>query len=137
MEIDALKTVQVTVNATQPKAPAPKASDKPADTGSAPVADTSRTTAVDTDAAPKKQDAGKEEKASAKMLQAAIESANKQLAFANRALHASYHEATSRIHVKVIDTETNEIIREIPPEKTLDLFAKVLEMAGILYDESK
>ncbi|WP_167686495.1 flagellar protein FlaG, partial [Paenibacillus polymyxa] len=28
-----------------------------------------------------------------------------------------------------------ELIREIPPEKTLDLVAKMMEIAGILVDE--
>ena len=37
--------------------------------------------------------------------------------------------------VKVINSETNEVIREIPPEKILDLVAKMWELAGILVDE--
>jgi len=79
----------------------------------------------------------REEKASASMLQAAIDAANKQLVNANRMIQASIHEKTNRIAVKIIDTETEEIVREIPPERTLDIFAKVLEMAGLLYDEVK
>lgn len=39
--------------------------------------------------------------------------------------------------VKVVDTQTNEIIREIPPEKTLDMFVKMLELAGIFVDEKR
>jgi flagellar protein FlaG len=39
--------------------------------------------------------------------------------------------------VKVINSDTNEIIREIPPEKTLDLVAKMWEMAGIIVDERR
>jgi len=31
--------------------------------------------------------------------------------------------------VKVIDSETKEVIREIPPEKILDMVAAMLEMA--------
>ena len=30
---------------------------------------------------------------------------------------------------------TKEVIRELPPEKTLDMIARVWEMAGILIDE--
>jgi flagellar protein FlaG len=71
------------------------------------------------------------------MLQSAINTANKQLVNANRMLQVNVHEKTNRIIVKIIDTETDEIVREIPPEKTLDLFAKVLEMAGLLLDEVK
>ena len=49
----------------------------------------------------------------------------------------SYHEDTNRISIKVIDDETSEVIREIPPEKTLDMIAKMLELEGILVDEKR
>lgn len=49
----------------------------------------------------------------------------------------SYHEATKRISIKVLDQATGEVIREIPPEKTLDMIAKTLELAGILVDEKR
>jgi len=39
--------------------------------------------------------------------------------------------------VKVIDINTNEVIREIPPEKILDMVATMLEMAGIIVDERR
>lgn len=45
------------------------------------------------------------------------------------------HEKTKMIAVKVLDSESGEVIREIPPEKTLDFVAKLWEMAGILIDE--
>lgn len=47
----------------------------------------------------------------------------------------SIHEGTEAVMVKVIDTETDEIIREIPPEKILDMVAKMWELAGILVDK--
>lgn len=49
----------------------------------------------------------------------------------------SYHEETKRIAIKVLDQDTGDVIREIPPEKTLDMIAKVWEMAGILVDEKR
>lgn len=49
----------------------------------------------------------------------------------------SYHEATKRISIKVLDQDSGEVIREIPPEKTLDMIAKTLELAGILVDEKR
>lgn len=48
-----------------------------------------------------------------------------------------YHEKTNRISITVRDSETDKVIREIPPEKTLDLIAKSLELAGILVDEKR
>ena len=47
----------------------------------------------------------------------------------------SVHKATNTITIKVLNKETGELIREIPPEKTLDLVAKFMEINGILIDE--
>ena len=35
------------------------------------------------------------------------------------------------------DKDTKEVIKEFPPEKTLDMIAKVWEVAGILVDEKR
>jgi flagellar protein FlaG len=39
--------------------------------------------------------------------------------------------------VKVIDENTGEVIREIPPKKILDMVANMLELAGLLVDERR
>ncbi|NMB34645.1 MAG: flagellar protein FlaG [Clostridium sp.] len=67
----------------------------------------------------------------------AIERANKALTGANTQFEFSIHDKTKEIMVKVIDTNTREIIREIPPEKILDMVATMLEMAGIIVDERR
>ncbi|MBD2868416.1 flagellar protein FlaG [Paenibacillus arenilitoris] len=67
----------------------------------------------------------------------AIESAIKAMQGKSTNLEFAVHEETKRIAVKVIDRESGEIIREIPPEKTLDFVAKLWEMAGILIDEKR
>lgn len=45
------------------------------------------------------------------------------------------HEATNRVMIKLVDKDTKEVIKELPPEKTLDMIAQCLEQAGILVDE--
>ena len=45
------------------------------------------------------------------------------------------HEKTNRIMIKILDKDTKEILKEFPPEKTLDMIASIWEMAGILVDE--
>ncbi len=45
------------------------------------------------------------------------------------------HEKTNRIVIKLVDRDTQEVIKEIPPEKTLDLLAKRMELAGVLVDQ--
>ena len=45
------------------------------------------------------------------------------------------HEGTNRIMIKIVDKESKEVLKEFPPEKTLDMIQKVWEMAGIMVDE--
>ncbi len=47
------------------------------------------------------------------------------------------HEATNRITIKIVDKKTKEVIKEFPPEKTLDMIARVWEMAGLMVDEKR
>lgn len=47
------------------------------------------------------------------------------------------HDKTNRVTIKIIDKKTKEVIKEFPPEKTLDMIAKVWEMAGIMVDERR
>lgn len=47
------------------------------------------------------------------------------------------HEGTNRITIKIVDKETKEVIKELPPEKTLDMIAKAWELAGIMVDERR
>ncbi|MGM0884184.1 MAG: flagellar protein FlaG [Bacillota bacterium] len=67
----------------------------------------------------------------------AIENAIKAMQGKATNLEFTVHEETKRIAVKVLDSESGEVIREIPPEKTLDFVAKLWEMAGILIDEKR
>lgn len=45
------------------------------------------------------------------------------------------HEKTNRVTIQIVDKDTKEVVKEIPPEKTLDMIAKAWELAGILVDE--
>jgi flagellar protein FlaG len=65
----------------------------------------------------------------------AIEKANKALTGATTTFEFSIHEQTKQIMVKVLDKDTGELIRELPPEKVLDMVAHLWEMAGIIVDE--
>ena len=65
----------------------------------------------------------------------AVEALNKKIG--NSEAVFGIHEATNRVMIKIIDKDTKEVIKELPPEKTLDMIAKVWEMAGILVDEKR
>lgn len=45
------------------------------------------------------------------------------------------HDETNRVMIKIVDRDTKEVIKEIPPEKTLEMITKLWEFAGILVDE--
>ncbi|WDM21637.1 flagellar protein FlaG [Paenibacillus polymyxa] len=65
----------------------------------------------------------------------AIARAVKALEGPETTLEINIHEKTHQLMVKVLNKESGELIREIPPEKTLDLVAKMMEIAGILVDQ--
>lgn len=67
----------------------------------------------------------------------AIGDINKSVRTYDRKLQYSIHEKTNTIMVKVIDISdgSDRVIREIPPEKILDMVAKMWELAGIIVDE--
>lgn len=64
-----------------------------------------------------------------------IEEANKKFDFEGRGLEFSIHEKTKQIMITVIDKANDEIIREIPSEKILDMVAAMCEGAGLLVDK--
>ena len=68
------------------------------------------------------------------------EALKKRISDLNRQLNTTecqygVHEETQRVTLKIVDKETKEVIKELPPEKTLEMIAKVWEIAGLLVDE--
>lgn len=76
-----------------------------------------------------------EDKKTNSQLKSAVESINKQ----SQATEAVFgiHEGTNRVTIKIVDKETREVVKEYPPEKTLDMIEKVWEMAGLMVDEKR
>lgn len=56
--------------------------------------------------------------------------------FEDEKVHVVYerHDKLNQIMIKIVDDETKEIVAEYPPEKILDMVAKMCEMVGILID---
>lgn len=70
-----------------------------------------------------------------KQLKNAVNDLNKQLTDSEAIF--GIHEKTNRVTIKIVDKSTKEVIKEFPPEQTLDMIAKVWEIAGILVDEKR
>ncbi len=68
-------------------------------------------------------------------VQEIVDGLNQVLKAADKRLQFLVHDTTGRIYVKVIDKQTDEVIKEIPPEKILDLVGRIQELVGLLVDE--
>lgn len=76
---------------------------------------------------------GKNQQATNEQIRKAVEQLNKRIG--NSEAVFGIHEATNRVTIKIVDKDTKEVVKELPPEKTLDMIARVWDMAGILVDE--
>ncbi|RNB92642.1 flagellar protein FlaG [Brevibacillus fluminis] len=67
-------------------------------------------------------------------LNKAVDSLNKWMD--NNGTHLSFklHDKLNEYYVQVVDNQTEEIIREIPSKKILDIFAEMQHMVGLLVD---
>ncbi|QHW32599.1 flagellar protein FlaG [Paenibacillus rhizovicinus] len=65
----------------------------------------------------------------------ALDRAVKALQGPETAVELKVHEKLHAVSIKVFNKETGDLIREIPPEKTLDLVTNMMELAGLLVDK--
>jgi flagellar protein FlaG len=68
-------------------------------------------------------------------LEKTVRGLNEFLKPSHTSLHFILHEELDRYYVQLVDRETKEVIREIPPEKILDMYASILKFVGLLVDE--
>jgi len=59
---------------------------------------------------------------------------NKVSAVFNTSLSFSVDKSTGRTIIKVVDKDTDKVIREIPPEKMVRLMEKISDVMGLLLD---
>lgn len=45
------------------------------------------------------------------------------------------HEKLEKYYVEVVNSTTDEVIKEIPPKKMLDMYAEMAELMGIIIDQ--
>ena len=60
---------------------------------------------------------------------------NKMLEVTNSTSKFMYHDGLERYYVTVVNCETNEVVKEIPPKKLLDAFYEMQKMLGMVVDE--
>ncbi len=76
-----------------------------------------------------------QERLSLEEFESVVEGISSALEITNRGLEFTIHKETERVMVKVIDRDTQEVIKEIPPENVLDMVARIHEMIGLMIDE--
>lgn len=81
------------------------------------------------------KNAEKERALEEKKIRQAIDEANQRARFTKKSFEYSVDDKTNRISITVRDQETDEVIKEIPSEETLNMLAKIWELAGIVVDE--
>jgi len=130
---NAMPTVQVERKpAAEPSRRAPQAEAAPVHQGRRGGSPAAITLSADA-AAWKKKVAARLAEMDQKRLERAAEVINKALRVLDRVVRFERHEATGTIIARIIDTSTDEVIREIPPEKLLDVAGLIMQ--GLLVDE--
>lgn len=137
--ISSMMTVQAQGSVVQ-RTQAPVQTERPenADSSVQMAEQVDRTTSVVENAKEKGQTESGEQKGQQQtneQIRKAVEQLNKKIG--NSEAIFGIHEATNRVTIKIVDKDTKEVIKELPPEKTLDMIAKVWDMAGILVDERR
>ena len=89
-----------------------------------------------------KQDSAREEEkrdaqANANRLKSILNETNNKNKPTRTRCEFSYVEDVNRVSIKVMDIDTDKVIREIPPEETLEMLQKLWEVAGLLVDEKR
>lgn len=64
-----------------------------------------------------------------------VDEINTRLVKNDKHLEYSFHDKTNTLVVKIIDTSSGEIVKEIPSTKLLEMAASVWEQFGLIIDE--
>ena len=77
----------------------------------------------------------KQEEVPKDKVQQAVKSLNKFLEVNHTSSKFVFHEGLDKYFVQMIDKETEEVIKEIPPKKLLDAFYEMQKLVGMIVDE--
>ncbi|MBO5228134.1 MAG: flagellar protein FlaG [Lachnospiraceae bacterium] len=125
MAVEGISGVAAQSMTMTPVAPAPQVT----------AASTSKKVAEQPEAEIRANTQGKEssKEATDEKIRKAVEKLNGNLGKAE--CRYSFHEQTNRVMIRLVDKETEEVIKEFPAEDTLNMIAKAWELAGLLVDE--
>lgn len=140
MEIEAMRNVTTTQDTGKSDVAyksAPKTTVKTAETQK-PVLDTNGTVDPAQNAQASQQDPNgvfETKDPAMSSIESAVTSANHKMT--STRCEYSYDEITKRVSIKVYDKSSDELIREVPPEESLEMLQKMWELAGLIVDEKR
>jgi flagellar protein FlaG len=67
----------------------------------------------------------------------AVGKLNNALGAYNERVSFEYREKINRVIVRIVDSQTNEVVREMPPKDVIKLLEHIQEYMGMLVDESR
>jgi flagellar protein FlaG len=82
-----------------------------------------------------KQQAQSETGLSKENVEKVVNSVNEFLKGTNTQLAYRYHEGLQHYYAVVVDDITNQVIKEIPSKKLLDIYAAMKDYTGLIIDE--
>ncbi|KYC88608.1 flagellar protein FlaG [Heyndrickxia sporothermodurans] len=68
-------------------------------------------------------------------LEKIIDSMNEFVAASNTHLKFEFHDKLNEYYVTVVDDTTQEVVKEIPSKKMLDMYAAMTEFLGVMVDK--
>lgn len=68
-------------------------------------------------------------------LKEAVDSINEFLQTDRKTSKFVFHEGLHKYYVRLVNADTEEVIKEIPPERLLDAFYQMQKLAGMIVDE--
>ncbi|UOQ85191.1 flagellar protein FlaG [Gracilibacillus salinarum] len=68
-------------------------------------------------------------------LKSMVDGLNSFLEPSNTSIKYELHDKLDRYYVTIVDRETKEVVKEIPPKKLLDVYASMAELMGFIVDE--
>lgn len=86
-------------------------------------------------ASPEKVTGGKHKEIDKKLLEKIVDKLSQQFRSKNTSLNFSIDEETKSLVVKVIDSESEEVIRQIPPDEILAIRKRIQELLGVIFDK--
>lgn len=78
---------------------------------------------------------GEEQEISREKLQQAVDAVNEFLKINHSSSKFVYHEGLERYYVAVVNEDTEEVVKEIPPKRLLDAFYEMQKLVGMIVDK--